>query len=91
MAGEPGESLGNGHDVGRILGIRHDVRRRHVGARLTRGQPIFPGVAAAGPANVDLYGHLMPGGDYEALILIDAFYDRVTSGTTAIDSGAGDP
>jgi hypothetical protein len=48
-------------------------------------------VAAAGPANVDLYGHLMPGGDDEALILIDAFYDRVTSGTTAIDSGAGDP
>jgi len=33
----------------------------------------------------------MPGGEEEALVLIDAEYCRVTSGTPAIDSGASGP
>ena len=45
-----------------------------------------------GHANIattyDLYGHLMPGGEDDALVLIDAFYERAATPSATRTTGS---
>lgn len=69
----------------------HECRHTCASVWIAAGVNAKAITAFMGHANIsttfDLYGHLMPGGEDEALILIDAFYDRAGDAVRSAPTG----